>query len=162
MADEGNTGARDSRADEVRALLEAHSAGVLCTLSERLGGWPFGSLASYALTSRGEPIFLFSRLAQHTRNLDADSRATLFVYDGLGSREDPQTGRRAALAGRVELVPDDQLADARSRYVARHPQSEPYFDLDFRLYRLAVEHVHFVGGFAQAAWIPAGDVIREA
>jgi hypothetical protein len=154
-------GAQDSRGEEVRALLKVQTAGVLCTISERLGGWPFGSLASYALTSRGEPIFLFSRLAQHTRNIDADSRATLFVYDALGAREDPQTGRRAALAGRVEHVPDEQLADARTRYIALHPQAEPYFDLDFRLYRLKVEHVHFVGGFAQAAWIAVEDVIRE-
>jgi hypothetical protein len=142
-------------------LLKAQSAGVLCTISERLGGWPFGSLASYALTARGEPIFLFSRLAQHTRNIDADPRATLFVYDGLGAREDPQTGRRTALAGRVEHVALEQQAGARARYIARHPQSEPYFDLDFRLYRLTVEHVHFVGGFAQAAWIDVGDVVRE-
>lgn len=159
--DESGAGTGDSRGEEVRALMRAQSAGVLCTLSERLGGWPFGSLASYALTSRGEPIFLFSRLAQHTRNIDADPRATLFVYDGLGARDDPQTGRRAALAGRVEHVADDQVADGRTRYLARHPQAEPYLDLDFRLYRLAVEHVHFVGGFAQAAWVPVAAVVRE-
>jgi putative heme iron utilization protein len=161
----GEEGEREetvSRGDEVRGLLEAQTAGVLCTLSEKLGGWPFGSLASYALTSRGEPLFLFSRLSQHTRNIDADPRATLFVYDGLGVRDDPQTGRRTAVAGRVELVADADVADARARYLARHPQAEPYLDLDFRLYRLAVEHVHFVGGFAQAAWVPVEEVVRDA
>jgi putative heme iron utilization protein len=158
---EGTGGSQDSRGEEVRELLRAQNAGVLCTISERLQGSPFGSLASYALTSRGEPIFLFSRLAQHTRNIDADPRATLFVYDGLGAREDPQTGRRTALAGRVERVAPEQVEDARARYLARHPQAEPYFDLDFSLYRLAVEHVHFVGGFAQAAWLDVGEVVRE-
>ena len=158
--EEQRGGEPGSTGDEIRALLQEQSAGVLCTLSEKLGGWPFGSLASYAVTSRGEPVFLFSRLSQHTRNIDADPRATLFVYDGLGAREDPQTGRRTALAGRVELVADAEIADAKGRYLARHPQAEPYFELDFRLYRLAVEHVHFVGGFAQAAWVPVGEVIR--
>jgi putative heme iron utilization protein len=160
-SEEGTAGSQDSRGEEVRELLRAQNAGVLCTISERLQGSPFGSLASYALTSRGEPIFLFSRLAQHTRNIDADPRATLFVYDGLGAREDPQTGRRTALAGRVERVAPEQVEDARARYLARHPQAEPYFDLDFSLYRLAVEHVHFVGGFAQAAWLDVGEVVRE-
>jgi putative heme iron utilization protein len=159
--DTAGGGAPLTTGDEVRELLRAHGAGVLCTISERLGGSPFGSLASFALTARGEPIFLFSRLAQHTQNVEADPRATLFVYDGLGTRDDPQTGRRTALVGRVERLADGEVADARGRYLARHPQAEPYFDLDFSLYRLAVEHVHFVGGFAQAAWVDVGEVVRD-
>lgn len=154
--------AERTRGDEVRALLAEQPAGVLCTISERLAGWPFGSLASYALSARGEPIFLFSRLSQHTRNLEADPRATLFVHDGFGPRDDPQTARRAALAGRVTPVADAEVEDARTRYLERHPQAEPLLALDFRLYRLSIEHVHFVGGFAQAAWVPVEEVVRTS
>src|SRR5262249_7917431 len=42
----------------VRGLLAAERHGVLCTAHARHAGWPFGSLAPYALTLRREPIFL--------------------------------------------------------------------------------------------------------
>jgi putative heme iron utilization protein len=151
--------ARSTRAEEVRSLLRTQRAGVLCTLSTKLGGAPFGSLASYALSARGEPLFLFSALAQHTRNLAADPRASLFVYDAAGAAADPQQGARACLVGRVAAVAEAEEADARSRYLALHPQAAPYLELDFSLYRLAIEEVQLVGGFAQAAWVPASEVL---
>jgi putative heme iron utilization protein len=150
---------RSTQAEEARALLRAQKAGVLCTLSAKLGGAPFGSLASYALSARGEPLFLFSALAQHTRNLAADPRASLFVHEPAPADGDPQQGARACLVGRVVPVGEAEQADARERYLARHAQAEPYLQLDFSLYRLAVEEVQLVGGFAQAAWVPASEIL---
>lgn len=153
---------RSSRADAVRALLRAQRAGVLCTASARDGA-PFGSLASYALSERGEPLFLFSSLAQHTQNLAADPRAALFVHEALGDEEaeDPQTSARACLVGRVEPVPGSDLADARARYLARHPHAAQWLELDFAFQRLVVEEVHWVGGFAQAGWVAAAEILDE-
>jgi putative heme iron utilization protein len=150
---------RSSRAEEVRALLRAQKAGVLCTLSAKLGGAPFGSLASYALSARGEPLFLFSGLAQHTQNLAADPRASLFVYDAVAAAADPQTGARACLVGRAGAVGEAERADGTARFLAQHPQAEPWLELDFELHRLAVEEVQFVGGFAQAGWVPAAEIL---
>ncbi len=151
---------RSSRAEEVRALLRAQKAGVLCTLSVKLGGTPFGSLASYALDERGEPVFLFSELSQHTQNLAGDPRASLFVWDAVASAQDPQQGPRACLSGRVAALDAVEAALVRGRYLDVHPQAEPFLELDFRFHRLAVEEVHFVGGFAQAGWIPAREILE--
>src|SRR5690242_12322183 len=57
---------------EARSLLRARTEGVLCTISKRVAGWPFGSVAPYALGARGEPILYISTIAEHTKNIKAD------------------------------------------------------------------------------------------
>src|SRR4051812_732776 len=100
----------------VRGLLEGQRFGVLSTLSARNGGWPFGSVTAYALGEGGEPILLLSALAEHTRNLMADARASLFVQEpGV----DPQAVGRVTVLGTVESTTNET---ARERYVAWHPR----------------------------------------
>ena len=48
-------------------------------LSAAMPGYPFVTLLPYALDGRGAPLFLISSLAEHTRNLQADPRASLLV-----------------------------------------------------------------------------------
>ena len=151
---------RSSQAEAVRELLRAQKAGVICTVSAKLGGAPFGSLASFALAASGEPLFLFSALAQHTQNLKADPRCSLFVYDAVAAADDPQQGPRACLVGRATQLAAAEGEDAKQRFLAVHPQAEPWLDLDFQFFRLAVEEVQFVGGFAQAGWVPAREVLE--
>lgn len=139
---------RAERLNKLRELLAAESSGVLSTLSARHGGYPFGSLTPYALTEQSEPILLLSQLAEHTRNLQADARASLFVQAG-----DTQADARVTLLGRIEAK---DVADLKQRYVARHPEAESYFAMaDFGLYVLKVEHVRFVAGFGEMGWLSA-------
>jgi putative heme iron utilization protein len=138
----------------LRALLEAERSGVLATLSARRDGWPFASVAAYALTESGEPLLLFSRLAEHTRNLEADARASLLVADR--SSADPQAGARVTILGEIIPVPEAELETAQARYVERHPQATEYLSLgDFRLYVLRVREARFVGGFGDMGWLDA-------
>jgi putative heme iron utilization protein len=135
----------------VRALLESQREGVLATLSKRHGGYPFGSLTPYALTSEGDPILLLSALAEHTRNVLADPRASLFVQ--RGDVEDSQAEARVTLLGTANLSPEPEH---RTRYVARHPRGEEYLSLgDFATYVLRVEHIRFVAGFGEMGWLSA-------
>ncbi|HEY3062378.1 MAG TPA: pyridoxamine 5'-phosphate oxidase family protein [Chloroflexota bacterium] len=138
------------RAAAVRALLESQQHGVLATLSARHDGWPFASVTPYALTEDGQPILLLSQLAEHTRNLLADPRASLFVQE---AGEDPQAVARVTLLGRVELA---DAVELRTRYVSRHPQAMDYFAMaDFGLYVLRTETARFVGGFGDMGWVEA-------
>jgi heme iron utilization protein len=139
--------ARIERLQELWAMLSAHDRGILSTLSARYGGYPFGSLTPYALTDRHMPILLLSQLAEHTRNLQADPRASLFVQAG-----ESQADSRVTLLGSVE----DGDVSLRERYVARHPEAESYFAMaDFGLYVLRVKHVRFVAGFGEMGWLSA-------
>jgi putative heme iron utilization protein len=137
----------------IRALLTQESSGVLATLSARRDGWPFASVAAYALSEAGEPLLLLSRLAEHTRNLQADARASLLVQDHA-SLADPQAGARITILGQIEAVGAPELDSAQQRYVDRHPQAAEYLQLgDFQFYVLRVREARFVGGFGDMGWI---------
>ena len=140
-------------------LLAAERQAVLATLSARPGGWPFASVAPYALTHGGEPLLLLSDLAEHTRNLRADRRASLLIQDSREA-EDPQAGSRVTLLGSAEPATDEP--EARGHYLARHPLADQYFMLgDFHLWVLRVTAARFVNGFGDMGWLE-GQALRVA
>lgn len=141
------------------SLLASQRVGVLATLSAERGGAPFTSLAPFAISSGGDPLLLLSALAQHTRNVDADPRASLFVHDPAAAAGDPRTAPRLSIAGRVRRVAPAGEAEARARYLARHPESRGLFALDFTLFELVVDEAQLVGGFGAAGWL-SGDELR--
>jgi len=143
-----------------RELLRKQRVAVLATVSVRHGGHPFTSLAPYALTADGEPVLLLSALAQHTRNLAADPRASLFVHDPAAAEADPRTAPRLTLVGTVRRATAAEEPDAKGRYLARHPEARGLFGLDFALYVLTVAEAQLVGGFAAAGWI-WGEQLRD-
>jgi putative heme iron utilization protein len=56
------------------------STGTLCTLAIEPLGYPYGSFVTVAF-EQGTPIFLISALAEHTKNLEQDPRASLLVAE---------------------------------------------------------------------------------
>jgi putative heme iron utilization protein len=130
---------------------------MLSTLSRKHAGFPFGSLMPYTLDAAGRPIFLISNMAIHTQNLKADARASLFV-EQTGADGDPLGAARATLIGHVELVPPEDIPDAREQYLARHPNSRYWVDFaDFNFFRLQPIDVYYVGGFGVMGWVGAPD-----
>jgi heme iron utilization protein len=145
-------------ADAARALLRGERFGVLCTVQQsRKPGWPLPSLAPYALSPRGEPVFALSALAQHTKNLLAEPRASLYVQ--ARSSGDPQEAARIAVLGRVRAAAPEEEGELRAGYLAAHPEAERFFALDFALYVLSVEEVRYIGGFGAAAWVSGAEVV---
>jgi hypothetical protein len=142
-----------------RDLLARERLGTLTTISVRKPGWPAPSLAPYALTARGEPLLLLSEIAQHTRNLEADARACLFVLDAAAATTDARTAPRLAVYGRAQPVLPGEEPDARARYLASHPEARGLLGLDFSFWTLVVEEAQWVGGFAAAAWIGRMDLL---
>jgi hypothetical protein len=91
-----------------------------------------------------------SDLAQHTRNLAADPRASLLV-DGTAGYDVPLAGPRASLQGRLRL---DDTPETRGRYLRWQPQAAQYAELsDFRIYRLELTGAHLVSGFGKVHWL---------
>jgi heme iron utilization protein len=134
-----------------RRLVRTALKGALATL-DRETGHPYASLVLVATEPGGAPVFLISRLARHTRNLEKDPRASLLVdgTDGLG---DPLAGGRITLVGRA--LPSVSVT-ARRRFVTRHPTSSAYADFaDFSVFTLEVAGAHFVGGFGRIVDLPA-------
>lgn len=142
-----------SVADEARHFLLTHRAGVLSTLSARLGGHPFGSIVPYVAGDDARPIILISALAEHTRNLVADPRASLIAHD---YEEDVQAGTRLTLVGEAQRIDDDA---ARTRYLQAFPNAEQLLALgDFSFWMIVPRTALFIRGFGRIDWIDGADL----
>ena len=135
-----------------RALVRQCDRAILSTAQADEGGWPYGSLVMTACDYEGKPIMLLSDLAEHSKNLSQDVRASL-LFDATDGLENPLTGARVTVMGRAVLT--KTLTD-RERYLARHPSSAVYVDFaDFKFYSVEVTRVHQVAGFGKIDWISA-------
>lgn len=142
-----------TNARRVRCLLRACDQGVLSTLSRRFAGYPYGSVVPFVLDHDARPTVLVSRLAEHTLNLEADSKTSLVVRrDG----DDPQAGARLTLLGnavRFECSPP-----MRARFLRFQPQSQQLMDLgDFSYWHIAPLALRFIAGFGAVRWMPASE-----
>jgi putative heme iron utilization protein len=151
-----------SHAERIRTLMSLTSVATLSTLSRKHPGFPFGSLMPFALDSFGQPLFLISNMAMHTQNLKADSRCSLFVGQA-GADGDALGAARATLIGNAEPVPENDVAGARERYLARHENSRYWVDFsDFSFFRLEPIDLYYVGGFGVMGWVEAQDYEHAA
>lgn len=141
-------------ADISRLLTRRRGVGMLSTVMA--DGAPYGSLVTYACDHQGQPLFLFSGLSDHTKNLAGDGRAALLVENAARNRN-PQTGPRLTLMGKITR---DKKPETRARFLARHPDAALYAGFgDFGFYRMSVERAHYVGGFARAVWFEAKHIL---
>jgi len=144
---------------DVRTLVEYnHGFAVLCTNSKSNEGYPNGSVVAFAPDAEGRPIFLFSNISPHTVNVKKDKRTSLVV----ASKEfkGPSDGR-VTLTGLTSRVPSEEVEAVKELYMAKHPGAFWAGFGDFKWYRMDVENVNFVGGFARAGAVSAEDY-REA
>jgi putative heme iron utilization protein len=116
-------------------------------------GRAYVSLVAVATDVDGAPLLLLSGLSDHTRNLGAEPQVSL-LFDGTGGFANPQEGPRATVMGLAEPAGSGDLERVRRRYLGRHPGAALYAGFaDFAFHRVAVERIHWVGGFGRAAWI---------
>jgi heme iron utilization protein len=91
-------------AADARGLVRRALKASLATIASG-SNYPYASLITTATEASGAPIFLISGLAQHTKNLAQDPRASI-LFDGTGAAGDPLQGARVTLLGRAEKVVD--------------------------------------------------------
>jgi len=144
--------------DAARCFVRSQHGGVLSTLSQRVDGFPFGSVAPFILDHAGSPVILISTLAEHTKNINADPRVSLIVQPYSPDMQ---------VAGRVTVLGHAQRLDDKSglgpRYLRIHPQAESYFTMhDFSFYRIEPVRIRYIGGFGRIHWVePAQYLLPE-
>lgn len=139
---------------QARRLLRAERIGLLSTLSHKLGGYPFGSVVSCLTDHEARPLFLISQLAEHTRNIEHDARASFLVHE---QSIEVQAGERLTLIGKaVRMETTEQI---KARYLRYFPSAKPYFSLDFSFYRIEPFTLRYVGGFGIARWISPTEIV---
>jgi putative heme iron utilization protein len=137
-----------SRLELLIDLLHSAHEAALATHSTTLEGFPFASAVPFVADEHHRPILLISGLAEHSRNLAANPRASLMIAKGLGEGE----MARVSLMGELSPIDADPLLVAR--YLRYHPHAERFLQLgDFRFHRFEPARVLTVGGFAKASWL---------
>lgn len=139
-----------------RELVAGAKHASLATLTK--DGFPFGSLVAVAADDEGRPLLLLSSLAEHTKNLAADDRASL-LFAAEGSAE-PLASPRVTLLGPCRPVSADE---GRAIYLAAHPEASQWVDFrDFALYRLEPQEIRVVVGFGRMSWVLAEAYARRS
>ena len=139
-----------SHATLARQLVTSRTDGTLSTLARDPAGYPFGSHVLYALVDT-RPVFLISNLAEHTKNLEADPRASLLVVEAAPAGTEQLAIGRVTLVGRCTRVDRTAVEQA---FLAAHPDARGYASFkDFGYWALDVESVRFVGGFGRMSWV---------
>ena len=145
--------------DTVLHLLHAASSGTLATNSLALPGYPFATALPFVPDQRHCPVFLVSRLAEHTKNLLADGRASFLISS-------PHEG--SVLAGaRMTLVGDvahiDASPELTARYLRYQPAAEQYLSLgDFAFFQLMPKRARHIAGFGQMGWVEQSELANAA
>jgi len=118
-------------------------------------GYPYGSFVTFAM-HRGDPVFLVSQLAVHTKNLNACERASLLVAEaGAGN---PLALGRVTLVGTCRQVPGEDRESVKATFLEKHPSASFYVDFkDFAFFKLKVESVRYIGGFGRMSWVEEPD-----
>jgi len=141
-------------ATDVRTLVQYnHGFAVMSTLSKSDPGYPGGSVVGFAPDEDGRPLFIFSGMSTHTQDLLVNPKCSLTVAakDFKGAADG-----RVNLMGTCELIKEKQEQEqARKLYLQKHPGAFWVDFGDFNWWRMSVEKVRFVGGFARAGSVTA-------
>ena len=81
--------------------------GVLSTHSQSEQGYPFGSITPYIISANGDIAIFISHLAEHSHNIQANSKVSLTIFDPTDANN-PSTGARITCLANAEITDDDK------------------------------------------------------
>ena len=142
--------ATPTHGERARTLAAQTTTGTLSTIAESPSGYPYGSFVTVAFDA-GNPVFLISGLAEHTKNLTNDPRASLLLTESIA--EDPLANGRVTLIGPCHRIESDTTS-AREAFLRTHPKASYYVDFgDFAFWKLNVESIRYIGGYGRMSWV---------
>src|SRR4051794_27503623 len=106
-----------THAERCRTLVASQTRGALSTVAVQPEGYPYGSVASYGLDARGNPLLFVSTMAEHTQNALRDPRASLLVAEPVPDGADPLASGRVTLIGEMRVIEPSDRELARERYL---------------------------------------------
>jgi heme iron utilization protein len=136
-----------------RELVSGNTRGVLGAISDQM--FPYNSIVDYAPLEDGDVLFLFSNLAEHTRYLQVNPKASLLVAPNV---YDPDAFQkpRVTLIGEMEDL--GRPEEAIRTFMRFHPRASAYMVMnDFRFWHFHIESARYIGGFGRMAWIETPD-----
>lgn len=152
---------RIKAAREARLLALRNPTAVLSTVSKKLQGMPFGSVSPIMLTDTGQVIFYVSDIAQHARNLEADPRLSVTIFNPA-QRGDQNEQGRLTLSGTAHKLSHDEGSEIEAKYLRLFPAAAGYKNAhDFHYWQMAVEHIRYIGGFGEIFWLTPAEWLLD-
>ncbi len=99
------------------------------------------------------PVFFVSMLAEHTKNLLADTRTSLSVIQF--DIDNVQAAARLSMIGNTERF--EASPELVARYLRYQPDAAQYLSLDFLFFRMQPRRVRFIAGFGRMGWLEDED-----
>lgn len=132
-------------------LLHEAPHGTIATVSAQLPGYPYATAVPCVVDHGHRPVFFISALAEHTKNLLEDPRASLSVVK-------TENGNNIQAAARITLVGDaERIAEPSPELLARYlrfqPDAEEYLALDFMFFCLKPRLARFIAGMGRMGWV---------
>ncbi len=144
-----------SLALEARQFLRSTHNGLLSTFSAKFSGFPYGSITPFVLDQNCQPIILISTLAEHTKNIIANPKVSLLVFE---AGDDLQANARLTLIGEAKEI-DKNDTDLNARYLRYLPQAASYFEMhDFNFYRINITQARYIAGFGKMGWMEGNEI----
>ncbi|XP_050238191.1 uncharacterized protein LOC126687678 [Mercurialis annua] len=142
--------------EEIKTVLHHSVRAVLSTFSQKHEGYPSGSMVDFACDVDGSPILAVSSLANHTKDLSANTKCSLLVA------RDPEdrTDLVITLHGDAVSVSEEDITSIRSAYLAKHPNAFWVDFGDFQFIRIEPKVVRYVSGVATAL-LGSGEFSKE-
>jgi heme oxygenase (biliverdin-IX-beta and delta-forming) len=136
--------------DAIHLMHEVRHA-TLATHSVHVPGYPYATAVPCVVDATHCPLLCISALAEHTKNLLADSRTSLAV-SRLDAPDVLSVERLTVVGDAVRVA---LSADQIARYLRYHPEARQYLELDFLFFRLVPKGVRYIAGMGKMGWIEA-------
>ncbi|OIW09566.1 hypothetical protein TanjilG_28165 [Lupinus angustifolius] len=147
----------DDASATARWLVSLNSWGVLNTISNDLGGAPFGNVVSFSdgLPNEGIgiPYFYLTTLDPTARNALQDERASLTVGEyalGTCGQKDPEnpTCSKITLTGKLKMLDEKSSNEgkfARNALFSKHPEMKGWpKGHNFQVFKLEIEDIFLI------------------
>lgn len=146
----------NEKAQSAFNLLAGQGNGVLSTISLAVEGYPFGSITPYCLDEKFNPILLISSIAQHTKNIEANSKVSLTIIEENSDTNKQAKGRLTYIGNAKKIDKQDHAED---RYFRYFPESKDYLKThDFHFFRIEPVRLRYIGGFGKIFWLETDEI----
>ncbi len=146
---------------ESMKLLKSTSYGVMATISVAVPGYPFGSHMPYCVDDEGNLLVYISTLAQHTKNLDANSKCSVTIVSPNYGHI--QNSARLTFIGDASRTSGEEFEEAFETYIRHFPKAKRYKEMhDFHIYKVRPVRLRYIGGFGKIFWVEKDEYLNRA
>ncbi|MEZ4741770.1 MAG: pyridoxamine 5'-phosphate oxidase family protein [Bdellovibrionota bacterium] len=145
----------NKRTEKIIGKFSSYDHAILASNSQKMDGYPFSSLIPFYINEAGIVTTLISHLAEHSKNLKANSKCSFFIFEK--NADNFQNTWRFALVGKASFLPKtDSISDDMQGYMQKYPDHKRYFEeLNFGFFSIQAEQYRIIEGFGKAYWVDA-------